>query len=83
MRSPQNLANAPGPALNRRETDGTVLTREPAPRDQLPPQRPPERPPERDEKLDWSHFGVLPPHKEARRKRFLRAGRSGSWKERL
>jgi hypothetical protein len=32
--------------------------------------------------IDWSHFRALPPHKESRRKRYVRARRRGLWKDR-
>lgn len=34
-----------------------------------------------DEKIDWSHLGVMPAHKEQRRERYLRARRRGLWQE--
>jgi hypothetical protein len=32
-------------------------------------------------RIDWSHLGVLPPHKQERRQRYLRARRRGLWQE--
>jgi len=34
-----------------------------------------------DERIDWSHLGVMPAHKEQRRERYLRARRRGLWQE--
>ena len=33
--------------------------------------------PDAQERIDWSHLGVLPAHKESRRKRYMRARRRG------
>lgn len=34
-----------------------------------------------DGRIEWSHLGVVPPHKEARRQRFLRGRRRVSERE--
>lgn len=55
--------------VDRAEAKEAVLSRQPAR--------------EFEARIDWSHLGVLPPHKEWRRNRYVRARRRGLWKDRV